>query len=553
MPNYKDDAALWPDEYQDALSEDELIQKEEEMDTDLNEELSDDQYEDLPEWMEDDFPGHAGRRTSPAGARQGNSRRTSAADTRTGSGRRSSDARSEESGRDPEYDHYQFARGYEEGLRDAYASMGLDLGKHGGRRTSPAQQPTHKDQNRDYGGRQTTSAQQPAHKKPHNSHNGGQGNNKVDADKFRDADVWIDDLEKETEGKKKRKDTKAGRRRSRVPVVIAVIVLIVMIPFLWLVKQLQTIQAGSLDLADLKEYISKEVQQSMGSGAMAGYQNIALFGVDSTQGSLESGNNRSDIMVICSINKRSGDIKLVSLYRDTWLNIGNDNYQKANAAYAYGGPERAIQMLNTNLDMNITDYATVGFEGIARIIDTVGGVTIDVQEDEIEHLNNYQLTMSEETGMEYVPVTAAGPQTLTGLQATAYCRIRYTAGEDFRRTERQREVLSRTFTQMKKHPLSVLRNMSTLLSGVRTSLSTVEILALGIQSLRFHMDKETTGIPIQELRTTGYIGDQAAVIPVTLEKNVVWLHEYLFGDKDYTPSDSVQQISQTISGISGYY
>ena len=550
MSDYKDDAALWPDEYQDALMEDELAAEETDTDTDMD--------MDYPEWMEDDYPEETRRRSD---GRQ-------AAQARRAAGQHPENERANEPVVNMEYDHYQFAKGYEEGLRDAYASMGLDLGKHGGRRTSSSQQPTHKDQSRSYGGRQTRRnrpeepernyrpqrASQPAVKPAPDEKKREKrpGKHKVDADKFRDADVWIDDIEKETEGKKK-KGKKAGGKHSGLPVIIAIIILLLLVPFLWIVKQLQTIQSGTPDLSGLKEFISKEVQQSTGSGAMAGYQNIALFGVDSTEGSLDSGNNRSDIMVICSINKRNGDIKLVSLYRDTWLNIGNDNYQKANAAYAYGGPERAVQMLNTNLDMNITDYAVVGFEGIARIIDTVGGVTIDVQEDEIQHLNNYQLTMSQETGMEYVPVTAAGKQTLTGLQAAAYCRIRYTEGEDFRRTERQREVITRTFAKIRQNPLTVLRNMSTLLSGIRTSLSTVEIIALGAQSFRFRMEQETTGIPVQELRTTGYIGDQAAVIPVTLEKNVVWLHEYLFGDTGYTPSGTVQQISQTISAISGYY
>ena len=284
---------------------------------------------------------------------------------------------------------------------------------------------------------------------------------------------------------------------------------------------------------------------------MAGYRNIALFGVDSTEGTLDAGNNRSDVMVIASVNNKTGDIKLVSLYRDTYLDIGDGNYQKANAAYAYGGPEQAVRMLNTNLDLNITDYATVGFEGIARVIDAVGGIEIDVQEDEIEHLNNYQLTMSQETGLANIPVTQAGLQTLNGLQATAYCRIRYTTGNDFRRTERQREVLTKTFQKIKKNPVGIIRNMDSIMEHVRTSLSVTEILAMAPQAIQFNV-AENSGIPVEELRTVGYIGDQSCIIPITLAANVTWLHEYLFNDTGYTPSDTVQGISEHIRAVSGY-
>lgn len=104
---------------------------------------------------------------------------------------------------------------------------------------------------------------------------------------------------------------------------------------------------------------------------MQGYRNIALFGVDSQEGSLGKG-TRSDTIIIASINQDTGDVKLVSVFRDTYLNLGNDNYNKCNAAYAKGGPEQAIMMLNKNLDMNITDYVTVGFDGLIEVIDALG-------------------------------------------------------------------------------------------------------------------------------------------------------------------------------------
>lgn len=312
------------------------------------------------------------------------------------------------------------------------------------------------------------------------------------------------------------------------------------------------IRQSSLNISDVRNMISEQVKESTKSGAMAHYRNIALFGVDSIDQSLDAGNNRTDVMIIASINELTGDIKLVSLYRDTYLDIGNGDYQKANAAYAYGGPDQAVGMINRNLDLNVEDYVTVGFGGVADMIDSVGGVEIDVQDDEIQHLNNYQSTMAAELGREYIPVEQAGTQTLNGLQATAYCRIRYTDGGDFKRTERQKEVLTKTFAKLKASgPATMIRAAASISSEMRTSLTTAEIAALAVQAFRYNIT-DTNGFPQEDHRTVGYIGDQSCVIPIHLTDNVVWLHQYLFSDTSYTVSATVQEISDTISAKSGY-
>ena len=179
---------------------------------------------------------------------------------------------------------------------------------------------------------------------------------------------------------------------------------------------------------------------------MKGYRNIALFGVDSTTGELES-KTRSDTIIIASINEETKEVKLVSVYRDTFLNLGNGTYTKCNAAYQKGGPEQAIQMLNTNLDMDITDFVTVGFKGLKDVVDALGGVEIEITQGEISHLNNYQYSMAEDMKIDYTPVKEPGLQTLNGLQAVAYCRIRQ-IGNDFQRTERQRTVLTQMYIHL---------------------------------------------------------------------------------------------------------
>ncbi len=352
------------------------------------------------------------------------------------------------------------------------------------------------------------------------------------------------------EGRKEKKEKKRKRHPLR-RLLCLLLLLLILLPILYVAARMNGIMEG-VSTSDIKDLISEEVQKSQETGSMAGYTNIALFGLDSTEESLDAGNNRTDVMIIASINDRTGDVKLVSVYRDTYLDIGSGNYQKANAAYAYGGPEQAITMLNTNLDLNITDYATIGFGGVADMIDAVGGIEIDVQQDEIDHLNNYQSTMATELGKEYVPITSTGLQTLNGLQATAYCRIRYTDGGDFKRTERQKEVLSKTFAKLKSAgPVAMLKAADSLASEVRTSLNAAEISALVLKALRMNI-ADTSGFPNEQYRTVGYIGDQSCVIPIHLTDNVTWLHQYLFEDTDYEVSQTVQSISSEISARSGY-
>ncbi|MBQ9437355.1 MAG: LCP family protein [Lachnospiraceae bacterium] len=287
-----------------------------------------------------------------------------------------------------------------------------------------------------------------------------------------------------------------------------------------------------------------------------GYRNIALFGVDSTTGAL-SKNTRSDVIMIASVNQDTGDVKLCSLYRDTYLNRGNDTYNKCNSAYATGGPEQAINMLNMNLDLDITDFVTVGFAGLTRAIDALGGVEIDVDSAERPHLNNYQYTMAEDMKTTYKEVTKTGLQNLNGLQATAYCRIRYTAGDDYKRAERQREVLKATMDKAKKaDPATLTKTANAIFNDkiIYTSLGLEEILDILSQISEYQIVADD-GFPQADMRGSakmgGSIGD--AVIPRDLYSNVVWLHEFLFDEANYQPSSEVQKYSDKIKADSSRY
>lgn len=345
-------------------------------------------------------------------------------------------------------------------------------------------------------------------------------------------------------GKKMSKKAQAQKKRRRIILfIIEIIILVIAVVVLYGV--LSGTKSGKVDLKEESIIINDTVKEAEET-TMKGYRNIALFGVDSTTGALTK-NTRSDTIMIASINQDTGECKLVSVYRDTYLNLGNDSYNKCNAAYAKGGPEQAINMLNMNLDMNITDFVTVGFAGLADTIDALGGVYIDVDDAEINHLNNYQLCIADDLKRSYTPVTSTGYQLLDGLQATGYCRIRYTAGDDFKRAERQREVLSAVADQAKKASLPKLtETANAVFSEVYTSLDLSEIIDM-LGNVSNYYISDTAGFPQETDRATGTIGSKGScVVPTSLEENVKWLHQFLFDDVNYEPSETVKECSDEI-------
>lgn len=346
---------------------------------------------------------------------------------------------------------------------------------------------------------------------------------------------------------------KAKKKRSRILLfILEIFVLLIMVVVLYSVLKIEKV--GKVNLPAEEIVINPEVEQKEET-VLKGYRNVALFGVDSTSGALTK-NTRSDTIMIASVNLDSGDCKLVSVYRDTYLNLSNDSYNKCNAAYAKGGPMQAINMLNMNLDMNITDFVTVGFAGLSDTIDALGGVMIDVDDAELLHINNYQKTMAKDLKRDYTPVNSTGYQLLDGLQATAYCRIRYTAGDDFKRAERQREVLMAVVDKAKSaSPASLTSAVNAIFDNdeIYTSLDISEILELLGDIANYEIVGQG-GFPEESMRTTGTIGQKGScVVPVSLADNVQWLHEFLFDDAGYTPSDAVQQYSEKVKADTSQY
>lgn len=306
---------------------------------------------------------------------------------------------------------------------------------------------------------------------------------------------------------------------------------------------------------EIKEKVTETEEEGTGN-EYTGIYNVAFFGVDARDENLGKGNNRSDTIMICSIDMDRHEVRLISLYRDTYLNVGNDVYKKCNSAYALGGPEQALGMINMNTDLYITDYVTVGFEGLVKAVDALGGVEIEVREEEIKHLNNYQISMVGTTsdgknfvataGEDYIPVEMAGRQTLNGLQATAYCRIRY-IGDDFERTERQRDVLIAMLEKAKTAPVgNLLEAMNAVMPHVVTSVDVEDMIPL-LGMLGDYRVTVSDGFPFAGMRNGGTIGTEGAcIVPISLEDNVVKLHEILYGEVNYEPSKELKMFSAQV-------
>lgn len=332
------------------------------------------------------------------------------------------------------------------------------------------------------------------------------------------------------------------RRRKRAKILIAeIIILFLLCVVAYGIVKLDLINYHRLDENKL------EVYRDTGP-----YTNIALFGLDSREGELGSG-VRSDCMMVASINNKTKEVKIVSLYRDTLLKQTDGTLAKANSAYARGGPQEAVALMNRNLDLDIRDYISVNFNSLADIVDILGGIEINVTEEEVPHLNNYQIETAEVVGKEAIPLERGGVQKLNGVQAVSYARIRIIGG-DFQRAERQRLVLQKIVEKAQSASLITLNKLiNKVLPEISTSLTKTKMLRMGANALSYKVD-ETVGFPFEIAGTDKIAGDNASyVIPVGIASNVTELHKFLFEKENYVPSDIVQAISSEVSELSGCY
>ena len=312
---------------------------------------------------------------------------------------------------------------------------------------------------------------------------------------------------------------------------------------IYVAAQWSKIDSREIKAEDL--IINQKLEQNAEVDLGEGYTNVALFGVDSRDGNLGEG-NRTDCIIVASLNNETKEIKMVSVYRDTLLDLSDGTFQKCNAAYSYGGPVMAINMLNKNLDLDIQDYVTVDFGAIADAIDLLGGVEIEVTEEELPYINQYIPETAASAGKETAYIESAGLQLLNGTQATTYARIRSTAGGDFTRTERQRTVIEKMVEKAKKADLLTINNIiNQIFPQISTSFTLPEILNYAVAYSEYTL-AGNMGFPAENSTDT-ISGFGSIVIPEDLASNVTQMHEFLFGATGYQPSSTVTSLSADIA------
>lgn len=333
------------------------------------------------------------------------------------------------------------------------------------------------------------------------------------------------------------------KRRSPIRFLIVLIVVIAILAGITIGmvhSKLGKVQTTSLDQSQLVTVNN--------DSNMSDYTNYAFFGIDSQTGSMSDRGNRSDSIIVVSINNSTKEVKLLSIYRDTYLSI-NGKYSKVNAAYSWGGPELAISTINRNLDLNIEKYATVNFKILANIVDSVGGIEVKVDQSILKNLNAYIKNMNHLNGGNSPTIKSAGTYTLDGNQAVAYSRIRYTAGGDLARAGRQREVLQKIFDKAKSNPLKMMSVMDEVLPQIKTNMSQDELFKMALSVFKYEI-KDQQGFPWDQ-KEMKYYGTYYG-FPTTLKENAVRAHKYLFGTDNYQVSDELSRINQKIIYRAGY-
>ncbi len=313
-------------------------------------------------------------------------------------------------------------------------------------------------------------------------------------------------------------------------------------------------KVDSMDQVDFKvpEVQNVNLTEEKREQMEKGFLTVAVFGVDSRDNSLGKG-NQSDVIMIANLNRETGEIKLVSVFRDTYMNVSDKNtYNKINAAYASGGPEAAVKAINKNLDLNISHYATFNWKAVATVINILGGVEIDISKSEFYYINAFITETVKGTGIGSVQLKAPGVHNLDGVQAVAYGRLRL-MDSDYARTERQRIILTKAFEKLKKADLTTLNSVvGHVMEMSSTNIKWEELLSLAGGISKYHLS-ETTGFPAARGEAKIKIGSNklSCVIPQTLESNVISLHNFLFGEENYEPSVKVKEISAKIAEVSG--
>lgn len=343
--------------------------------------------------------------------------------------------------------------------------------------------------------------------------------------------------------KKRRKKKKSRKIVLFVFEILLLAILLVAAYFIGMVNRVKYENMSETE-AGINDDLSKDTLESL-----EGYTNIVVFGLDNrSANNYQEGN--SDVVMIASIDNKTKNVKLVSVYRDTFLSVGGGTYFKCNNAYARGGAKQAVQMLNSNLDLDIKEYVCVDWAAVVEVIDDLGGLDLNITQGEMNQINKYKKDVDGVTGKNTPNVTQYGLVHLDGTQATTYARIRKLSGDDFKRASRQRIVLQAMLEKAKKaNPATLVKICNSVVDDISTTLSLDQMVSLAKDVTKYKINS-TTGFPT-DLTTKNMPRCGDTVIPADLVTNVKKLHEYMFDDAAYTPSQTVQAISETIVNTTG--
>lgn len=339
-----------------------------------------------------------------------------------------------------------------------------------------------------------------------------------------------------------KKKRKKSRRKKRILFLLAeIVILAILLGVGYVILKYDKFQVTLFDEGEIE----------VNDGAtQEGYTTVALFGGDSREGQLEEGTH-ADCIIVASIDNKTKEVKMTSVYRDTLTEQMNGELKKANNAYFTGGPKDAINMLNKNLDLDIQNYVTVDFKALADTVDLLGGIEIDIKEEEIQYMNEFLEETAQVAGKDANFIEAAGNQTLDGSQAVTYARIRSTAGGDYTRTERQRLVLEKIFEKVLHTKLGTINKIiDEVFPQVLTSFSLKDLLGLAAGASQYRLG-EAKGFPF-ELTDGKVEGVGSSVIPLGFAENVQELHEFLYPKDEYTVSEKVSEIAGKIESLTGY-
>ncbi len=332
------------------------------------------------------------------------------------------------------------------------------------------------------------------------------------------------------------KAKKKKRRKKHIALKIISVLLVLIIAFgisfyAYAYKLIDKINRVPLDSEDL----------GITTDTYSEVMNIALLGLDSRE---DNNSGRSDANVIVTIDKKNKKIKLTSIARDSYVAIEGRKNDKLTHAYAYGKSQLAVKTLNQNFGLEITDYVTMNFFGLARVIDYIGGVTLDVDEAEFNELNGYVFPTTDFGDIPCENLTAPGVQLLSGAQAVCYARIRHTDG-DVERGNRQKEVITAMFAAIKKmNPFKLPELATMILNECETSLTTDKIMKLGMWAVLTTPEFEQLSIPNDNIPASGKTIRGIWYYVYDIEKAKTEIEDFIFERNYYSPEEVAKRLEE---------